>query len=742
MPVAMLEGCNRFLTAHVLRVARLPRMGENGLKRWGEIPLPTSVRGRIIAGFGLLVFILAAVVGDSAWLIREHRSRLAEMELDSNTVSHLQQTQFEGSAAAVNLSHYVLTGDESLIPKVRERLRAATDDLAEAIASERAEGNEEGVAELQQLAITTASVPGVVEEIITIRRSGDIEGATERLSEFMDFQRLEGPFEGAANEERQGLAATRESATRVGDLAFWLLVISGAAGVALGVLVSALIARSILRPLSQLESTALAVADGHLEARAPTTGPREFVRLGASLNQMTEELLDVSKRRELEETIRRQSYYDALTDLPNRALFKDRLALALTEARRSKQMLAVMFLDLDQFKLVNDTASRAQGDLLLKIVAEQLKSLVREGDFLARVGGDEFTALLDIAGIEDAVAVAERILKSFQETRALGGHEFRVTASIGITVYPGDGGNAETLLRNADIAMHRAKEEGKNTYAIYTPAMNTQIAERVALERDLRRALEREEFVVYYQPQVEIEGGQIVGMEALVRWQHPERGLVAPTEFISVAEETGLIVPVGEWVLRVTCIENRAWQEADLPQLRAAVNLSARQFQRRDIVETVTRVLEETGLGPQWLQLEITEGTVIEDVDFAIKTLRELKEMGIQIAIDDFGTGHSALSYLRLFPIDVVKIDRSFVRDLTLDPDDAAIATSIIAMAHSLKLEVIAEGVETEEQLAFLQRERCDQMQGYLFSKPVPSEEFETMLRQAKRLPVPILSAR
>jgi diguanylate cyclase (GGDEF)-like protein len=727
---------------HVLRVARLPRMGEKRLKRWAKIPLPTSVRGRIIGGFALLVFILAAVVGDSAWLIREHRARLAEMELDSNTVSHLQQTQFEGSAAVVNVSHYVLTGDESLIPNVRERLRAATDDLAEAIASEQAEGNEEGVAELQQLAISTASVPTAIEEIIALRQSGDVQAATEKLTEFMDFKRLEGPFDGAANDERQGLAATRESATRVGDLAFWLLVISGAAGVALGVLVSTLIARSILRPLSLLESTALAVADGHLEKRAPTVGPREFVRLGTSLNQMTEELLDVSKRRELEETIRRQSYYDALTDLPNRALFKDRLARALTQARRSKQMFAVIFLDLDQFKVVNDTASRAQGDLLLKIVAEQLKSLIREGDFLARVGGDEFTALLEIARIEDAVAVAERILRGFQEPRALAGHEFRVTASIGITVYPRDGHNAETLLRNADIAMHQAKEEGKNTYTIYTPAMNTQIAERVALERDLRRALEREEFVVHYQPQVEIEGGQIVGMEALVRWRHPERGLLPPMEFIPVAEETGLIVPIGEWVLRVTCIENRAWQEAGLPQLRAAVNLSARQFQRRDIVETVARVLEETGLGPQWLQLEITEGTAIEDVDFAIKTLRELKEMGIQIAIDNFGTGHSALSYLRLFPIDVVKIDRSFVRDLTLDPDDAAIATSIIAMAHSLKLEVIAEGVETEEQLAFLQRERCDQMQGYLFSKPVPSEEFETMLRQAKRLPVPSLSAR
>ncbi len=725
-----------------MRPAELPRIQGTRLSGRARLPLPTSVRGRLIAGFGLLVFILATVAGGSAWLIREHRARLAEMELDSNTVSRLQQTQFEGSAAVVNVSHYVLTGDESLIPKVRERLRAATDDLTQAIASEQAEGNEEEVAELQQLAISTASVPGAIEEIIALRQSGDVEAATERLSEFMEFQQLEGPFEKSASGERQQLAATRESATRVGDLAFWLLVTSGAVAVATGAAASTIIARSILRPLSSLESTALAVADGRLETRAAATGPREFARLGASLNQMTEALLDASKRRELEETIRHQAYHDALTDLPNRALFKDRLTVALAQANRSRQMFAVMFLDLDRFKAVNDTAGHAQGDRLLKIVAGQLKGLIREDDSLARVGGDEFTVLLGITRIEDAITVAERILKSFQEPRALGGHEFRITASIGITLYPGDRGDAETLLRNADIAMYRAKEEGRNNYQIYTPAMNTLLLERLAVESDLRHALEREEFVIYYQPQVDMESGGITGLEALIRWEHPRRGLVPPLEFIPLAEETGLIAPIGEWVLRTACRQNRAWQDAGLPPVRIAVNLSGRQFEQPGLVQTVAQVLAESGLAPRYLELEITESTAMRNVDYTARMLRELKGMGVRIAIDDFGTGYSSLGYLKRFPVDMLKIDQSFVRDLPDDENDAALAAGIIAMAHELKLEVIAEGVETEEQLAFLQRQRCDEMQGYLFSKPVPSDELERMLRRAERQPMPSLRPR
>ena len=434
------------------------------------------------------------------------------------------------------------------------------------------------------------------------------------------------------------------------------------------------------------------------------------------------------------------AYHDALTDLPNRRPLKDRLTLALAQARRNEQMLAVMFLDLDQFKVVNDTAGHVEGDKLLQSVSQQLNSVLREGDTVARVGGDEFILLLPkIEQLADATEIAERVLTAVGRTRVIVGHEFNISISIGITLFPTDGDDAETLLTNADIAMYQAKEQGKNNFQFFTPVMNTRIQNRLALENDLRHGLERGEFVVYYQPQLNISTGQIVGVEALVRWQHPERGLVLPMEFIPVAEETGLIVPLGEWVLHAACAQIRSWQEAGLPPLRVAVNLSAREFQQGNLIEAVAGVLEETGLAPEFLQLEITEGVSIQDVDFTIKVMGELKEMGVQIAIDDFGTGYSALSYLRRFPIDVVKIDRSFVCDLTIDSTDAEIATTIIVMAHNLGLEVIAEGVETEEQLAFLKQRRCDEMQGYLFSKPVPAEKLEEILVQGKRLQVPTL---
>ena len=434
------------------------------------------------------------------------------------------------------------------------------------------------------------------------------------------------------------------------------------------------------------------------------------------------------------ETILHLAYHDALTDLPNRTLFEDRLTVALAQARRRNQMLPVMFLDLDRFKQVNDMAGHATGDKLLRRVAERLTGLVREGDTVARVGGDEFTLLSpEVAGVEETVEIAERVLKVFQQPWALDGHEFHVTTSVGIAMYPNDGEDAESLLRNADTAMYRAKEQGRNNYQLYTPAMNARIAERLAVENSLRHGLVSGEFAVHYQPQVNIDTGQIVGAEALVRWQHPERGLVLPAEFIPVAEETGLIVPLGEWVLRTACAQNRAWQEAGLPPLRVAVNLSARQFQQRDLKSMVAQVLGETGLDPHCLQLEITEGVAMQDAEFTITMLRELRGMGIQIAIDDFGTGHSSLSYLRRLPIDVVKIDRSFVCDLTTDPNDAAIASTIVAMAHNLKLRVIAEGVETEEQLTFLKEQQCDEFQGYLFSKPVPAEKLEKIVVRGRR---------
>ena len=442
---------------------------------------------------------------------------------------------------------------------------------------------------------------------------------------------------------------------------------------------------------------------------------------------------DVSEKRILLEQMTHQAYHDPLTGLPNRILFNDRLALALAQAHRNQKMLAVLFLDLDRFKLVNDTMGHALGDKLLKEVAGRLVGCIRQSDTIARLGGDEFTILLPQPGDEDDVAkVARKILQTFQQPWVLSGQEFHITVSIGIALYPNDGEDTETLLKHADTAMYRAKDQGRNNYQLYAPAMNAKIIERLTMENDLRRGLKREEFVVFYQPQINTKTGRIIGMEALLRWKHPDRGLVYPAEFIPLAEDTGMIIPIGEWVLRNACAQNKAWQDAGFWPVRVTVNLSACQFQQHNLVETITQVMNQTGLDPRWLELEITESALMQDVDFAIKMLHDLKAMGVRISIDDFGTGYSSLNYLKRFPVHALKIDRSFVRDITANPEDAAIVSTVIVLAQNLNLKVIAEGVETEEQLTFLEHHHCCDMQGYLFSKPLPAGEFEKLLRDGK----------
>ncbi|MFQ5471535.1 MAG: putative bifunctional diguanylate cyclase/phosphodiesterase [Dehalococcoidia bacterium] len=428
------------------------------------------------------------------------------------------------------------------------------------------------------------------------------------------------------------------------------------------------------------------------------------------------------------------AHHDALTGLPNRALFEDRLTVAVSQARRSGEALAVMYLDLDRFKLVNDTLGHGAGDRLLSMVADEISGLLREGDTVARVGGDEFTLLLpQVSGSEDAIEVANRILAQLKKPKRLAGQEFRVTTSIGVTFFPGDGEDPETLLRNADTAMYRAKERGRDNYQLFTPAMNASVVQRLALERDLRRALEREEFEVYYQPFASISDGQIVGAEALVRWNHPERGLVPPDEFIPFAEETGLIIPLGEWVLTEAVCQAKAWIDEGLPPLRLAVNLSVRQLQDDPLVDMVSSILKRCGLPAERLQLEITEGAMMDSVESAIRVVNDLRHLGVGVAVDDFGTGYSSLSYLKRFPIDTVKIDRSFVRDVTIDPNDAAIVTTVLAMARSLGLHVVAEGVETRQQLEFLREHGCDEFQGYLLSRPIKADEYVKLVSAAEQ---------
>lgn len=440
---------------------------------------------------------------------------------------------------------------------------------------------------------------------------------------------------------------------------------------------------------------------------------------------------NVTEKRDMLRQMMHQAYHDSLTGLPNRVLFNDRLTLAIAQAHRNNEMLAVVFLDLDRFKQVNDMMGHAKGDTLLKEVAVNLSRCLRNTDTVARLGGDEFAILLPrVRHVEKVAKIAQKIIEYLNRTWKIDNQEFHITASLGIALYPSDGYDPETLLRHADTAMYRAKDRGRNNYQLYTPAMNTRITERLNMENDLRHALDRGEFRVFYQPQINFGTGQIAGVEALVRWQHPHRGLTSPAEFIPLAEETGLIVPIGEWVMRQACAANMAWRNKGIRPIKVSVNISACQFGQYNLTHTVAEILKDTGLEPEWLELEITESALMMDVKAAIITLKDLRKMGVNISIDDFGTGYSSLAYLTQFPIHTLKIDRSFIKDVASDPGDAAIVSTVIAMAQNLNLKVIAEGVETEEQLAFLEQRHCMEVQGFLFSKPVPPEELEEILRK------------
>lgn len=428
---------------------------------------------------------------------------------------------------------------------------------------------------------------------------------------------------------------------------------------------------------------------------------------------------DISERRSAEAQIEYQAYHDALTGLPNRLLFRDRLTIALAHAKRHHESLVVMFLDLDRFKLVNDTLGHSIGDEMLRIIAGRLRSVVREGDTIARMGGDEFTVLLsDLKHTDDAARIARKLLQIVAQPLRVEGHELYVTTSIGIAVHPGDGDTAELLLKNADSAMFRAKDLGRNAYQLCTLAMNTRAAERLSIESALRRAIEREELVLHYQPLIELETRRVAGVEALLRWNRPGHGLVPPATFIGIAEETRMIVPIGEWVLREACQQAVQWRWP-----RIAVNLSPRQFQQSDLCAVVARALEESGLPARSLELEITETTAMLNTARTIATLAELRELGVRIAIDDFGTGHSSLSYLRRFPIDRVKIDREFVAEIGKSRSNRAIVSSVVSMAHGLDLVVTAEGVETEAQASFLLEQKCEEVQGFLFGRPMEASE-------------------
>jgi diguanylate cyclase (GGDEF)-like protein len=438
---------------------------------------------------------------------------------------------------------------------------------------------------------------------------------------------------------------------------------------------------------------------------------------------------DVTAARAMSLQMSHAAHHDPLTDLPNRLLLNDRLTREIESARRHRRQLALLSLGLDRFKQINDSLGHDVGDQLLRSVAEQLRTCVRSTDTVSRQGGDEFVVVLsEIEQASNAIIVAEKMIAALGRPHRVAGHELHSMGSIGISVYPDDGHDAKTLLKNADLAMYHAKERGRGCYQFFQPAMNALVVERALLEQGLRRALDRQEFILHYQPKMDLASGAMVGAEALIRWQHPERGLLPPGQFVSIAEESGLIVPIGQWVLHEACRQARAWQDSGLKPIPIAVNVSAVEFRRANFLGGVRQVLDETRLEPRYIELEMTESVLMARGDSSVPLLRELKALGVQLTLDDFGTGYSSLSYLKEFPIDALKIDQSFVQEMTGDLNGAPIVSAIISMGKGLNQRVIAEGIETAEQLAFLRAQHCSEGQGYYFSPPLPAEQFAMLL--------------
>ncbi|HLF76342.1 MAG TPA: EAL domain-containing protein [Dehalococcoidia bacterium] len=475
--------------------------------------------------------------------------------------------------------------------------------------------------------------------------------------------------------------------------------------------------------------------DRALTRRALRLGAQDYLIKGKFDGEQVARAIRYSiERKRFERELADKAFVDPLTGLPNRTLLIQHITAAISDADRLSHRVGVLFLDLDGFKTVNDILGHSEGDGLLKVVGGELLAKLKPSEVLARFGGDEFVILLQtVQGIEEVTSLAQRVLSVLRKPRWLSGREFLITGSVGVAFYPDHGRDPENLLASADAAMYKAKEAGKDTYRVFGHEVRERLQERLELESGLRGALERGEFVLHYQPKFESGSGRLVGAEALVRWNHPKRGLVLPDEFIPLAEETGIILPLGEWVLRAACNQARAWQKLARGRFRMAVNLSPRQFRQLNLADMINRALQDARLSGDCLELEITEATAMSDVQYAINALNEIRQLGVQIAIDDFGTGYSSLGYLRQLPIDRIKIDKSFIEDIPESTDDAEISAAIIALGHTLRLEVVAEGVQTSEQLAFLRDHECDEVQGYFTGRPVPSEQFVELLISHKR---------
>ncbi|CAN7724696.1 EAL domain-containing protein [Variovorax paradoxus] len=543
---------------------------------------------------------------------------------------------------------------------------------------------------------------------------------------------IESSVEALHTEATKRALQTRSDVERAARFSRWAVIALVALAILLSAAAATVVSRRITGSIARLVAFSGRVAAGDFSARTPQGHADEFGILASAMNQMAESIENSNALLESSaDTLKHQATHDPLTGLPNRALLEDRLRQAISYADRYGRLMTVVFINLDGFKRINDSLGRKGGDELLKVMAERMARCLRSVDTVVRTGGDEFVIILyDQPGDGTDIAPALRkLLETIAQPARIGSQAVQLTGSMGVATYPADGADADALLMNADAAMSHAKASGRNNFEFYAAEMSGAIRDELALREGLRHAVARSEFHLAYQPQLDMESGRVTGVEALIRWQHPERGLVSPAQFIPLAEETGLIVPIGEWVLRTACFQNKAWQDAGLPPFIVSVNVSARQFRERTLIAQVSLALRDSGLEPRLLELELTESLVMEDLDKALQSMKALRAMGVQLSIDDFGTGYSSLSALKRFPIARLKIDQSFVRDIPGDEEDKAIAKTIIALGHELNLKVIAEGVETEQQLEFLRAHGCDEMQGYLFSRPVPPAELAALVR-------------
>lgn len=679
----------------------------------------------------------------SVYYSDEHRRYLQEIEKLSQASAVLAQSHSSFLQATTALASMTFLRDESYFQQFQREFTASRSsvDLARGIAASL--GLWSDVSFLDQLGQRMDTFYQGVDQASNEFLRGDLFRAIEMGGQLTPEADAIAAALGAASDAWLSMVALERQAA---ELATWnaLLIQAGLGGFSLMVAAATarLFQKSILDPLSALRRSARAIARGDLSVRAPVQGPEEMVSLAEAFNSMTEALIDRNRQLErhitdlqqAQETIWRMAYYDPLTGLLNRHLFEDRLQMAMAQARRRGLRVGVLFLDLDRFKLINDSFGHSFGDRVLRLVARRLEQAIEAGQTLARTGGDEFMVLLpDVECESEVEQVARRLLEVMQAPYELDGRELYITASTGVVLFPLHGEDPQTLVRNAEIAMYRAKESGRNTYEVYSALFDVGMVQWLAMESELHRALQREELTLHYQPIVNVDKGEIVGVEALVRWPHPERGVLYPDAFIPLAEESGLIVPLGEWVLRAACLQAVAWRNMGLGPLFITVNLSPRQM-RRDLASVVARILEETALPPEQLMLEVTEGAVMVEMERAIFLLLTLRGMGVKVCVDDFGTGQSSLSHLKMLPVDAIKVDRSFVWDMVDNRADAAIVASVVTLAQALGLRVIAEGVETEEQASLLRQMGCHEMQGYLFSRPLPAADITHLLAHGRGL--------